>query len=524
MTRILIIFVTLILTACASVDKDPGYSLSEVELEDDSIDESIIVAQKKAIDRIYAQIDSDEPVVETESTKPVGAKEVEIQYVLQTKEDHPKVQKWIEYYSIKDRERFQRFLNRGAKYKQVVQDLLISNGLPPDLYYLGILESGYVTEAVSHAGAVGPWQFMAPTGRQYGLKINNYVDERLDPIRSTLAAVRYLKELYRQKKSWYLALAAYNAGPGRVKRAMRRGGVRNYWTLTKRRLLPYDTREYIPQFLAILTIGKDLEKYKFVERAEEHLQPMELVKVPSPVKFDKISEVTGLDKSTLQAFNSHLKMKMTPPGKKKHYHLWIPKNHIEKVGASYAMMEPHRIKGLKVQRFVAGHRRYRYHRVRRGQNLSTIARRYGTSVSKIKRLNGMRRSRIYVGQKLKVRGSTRKSRSVASTSRNATFHRVRRGENLTMISKRYGVSVGRLKTYNGLKSGKIFVGQKLKLQKRKYLKVATKKKVKRYRIRSGDNLYKIARKFGTTVKRIKRINNLSSNRIMRGQYLKIAAN
>ena len=114
----------------------------------------------------------------------------------------------MKYYTTKDRERFQRFLNRGAKYKEVIEDLLVASGLPPDLYYLGILESGYRTNATSHAGAVGPWQFMRPTGRQYGLKINYYVDERQDPIRATEAAIRYLKELYRQKRSWYLALAA----------------------------------------------------------------------------------------------------------------------------------------------------------------------------------------------------------------------------------------------------------------------------------------------------------------------------
>ena len=140
---------------------------------------------------------------------------------------------WIEYYCGKGRDRFQRFLNRGAKYKKVVQEMFIDQGLPPDLYYLGILESGYSKKAVSRAGAVGIWQFMAPTGRQYGLKINNYVDERIDPLRSTMAAGRYLKDLYHQKKSWFLALASYNAGPHRVGQAMRRGDTESYWSLTR---------------------------------------------------------------------------------------------------------------------------------------------------------------------------------------------------------------------------------------------------------------------------------------------------
>ncbi len=518
MTRTLMIFGLLVLTACASSPETPDpFLVSALEDGDDnSIDESLVWAQQRAVDRIHARIEDDQPrPPRPEST--LDAKEIEHEYVLKTKEDHPKVKKWLEYYSVKDRKRFQRFLNRGARYKRVIQDLLVTNGLPPDLYYLGILESGYVTKAVSRAGAVGPWQFMGPTGRQYGLKINNYVDERQDPIRSTMAAIRYLKELYRQKGSWYLALAAYNAGPGRVRRAMRRGGVKNYWALTRRRLLPYDTREYIPQFLAILTIGKNLEKFDFVEKPEEYLQPMELVKVPSPVKFDKISQATGYDLSVIEELNPHLFKKMTPPGKRDHYHLWVPKAQVPVVDQSYAKMEEFRIKGLKLRRrFIAGSGS-RVHRVRSGQNLSTIARRYGTSVSQIKRLNGLRSNRILVGQRLKVRG---RARSVAST-KYKRYHRVRRGENLTLIARKYGTSVSRLQKMNGLRKGRIYVGQKLRLM---LGPAVAKTKVRRYKIRRGDNLSTIAKRFGLTIRKLKKLNNLRSNRILRGQYLTVAAN
>lgn len=524
MMRTLIIGCLLIfLSACATTDKPETFFVNGVETQDDdSIDESLVLAQQRAVDRIMARIDDDEPVADTGSSSPKTKPEKKVdeyQYVLNTKESHPKVQKWLKYYSQKDRERFQRFLNRGARYKQVIQDLLVTNGLPPDLYYLGILESGYVTKARSRVGAVGPWQFMAPTGREYGLKINNYVDERQDPIRSTLAAIRYLKELYRQKGSWYLALAAYNAGPGRVRRAMRRGGVRNYWKLTRRRLLPYDTREYIPQFLAILTIGKNLEKYNFVESPKEYLQPMKLVKVPSPVKFHRISKITGYPMAKLKELNPHLHKHMTPPTKKSHYLIWVPQEKVEHVEKAYAQLQDYRIKGLKAVRYVAG--RYRYHRVRRGQNLSSIARRYRTSVSKLKRLNGLRRNRIYIGQRLKVKGRSRRviaSRSSSSYKRR--YYRVRRGDNLTEISRRYGMSLSKLKRLNNLRSGKIYVGQKLRLMNG----LSKKKKVTHYRIRRGDNLSKIARKFGLSIHKLKKINNLRNNRIFRGQYLKVAIN
>lgn len=515
------------LVACTTMEQNnQEISSSPVEMAEvstDNIDQSIVLAQRRALDRLQAkQQIVVESQVEEELATEKGLRDFEHKYLMDTKNHMPKVQKWVRYYSVKDRERFQRFLNRGAQYKQVIQDLLVTNGLPPDLYYLGILESGYVTKALSHAGAVGPWQFMAPTGREYGLKINNYVDERQDPIRSTIAAVKYLKELFRQKKSWYMALAAYNAGPGRVKRAMRRGGSRNYWKLTRRRLLPYDTREYIPQFLAILTIGKDLEKYGFVERANKVFQPRELVKVPSAVKLKKVSEVSGLDLKTLKSFNAHLLKDVVPPTNSKIYHLWIPKNEVKKVSSTFNQLKTHRIAGLKVYRPRSYMRRTRIHRVRRGQNLTSIARRYGTSIRKIKKLNRLRSNRIYVGQKLRVKG--RKKLLVRTAKRRPTTHRVKRGENLSRISKKYNVSVSRLKKINGLKRSKIFVGQRLKLTagKRSIAK-AKSKKTRRYKIRRGDNLAKIARRFGTTISRLKKLNNLKSSKILRGQTLVVAS-
>lgn len=515
LTPLLIILVS----GCSTPKKNSSvgevYDVSATQTAE-TIDMTLMLAQQRAMDRLGAQ----KPAEEVEPVEVEEPKKPKIEYVLNTKSDHPKVQKWIKYYTVKDRERFQRFLNRGARYKQIVQDLFVTNGLPPDLYYLGILESGYVGDAISRAGAVGPWQFMGPTGREYGLAINNYVDERVDPIRATLAASRYLKELYRQKKSWYLALAAYNAGPGRVKRAMRkarrRGRATNYWTLTRRRLLPYDTREYIPQFLAILYIGKNLEKFDFVEKIQEPLPRMELVKVPSPVHLKKVAKITGLSQKRLKKLNPQLVRGMTPPGKK-HYHIWVDKQHIETVESQFSEIAKHRVKGLKVRRYVASSSRRRsVHKVRAGQNLSKIARRYGVSVRQIKRWNRLRSSRIYVGQRLKVR-KPRVGRTSLPKRRTA-YHKVRRGQNLSSVARRYGMTVRQVKRLNGLKRSKILVGQRLKV----YSKKSKSSKQRRYRIRRGDNLTKIARKFGLTVRQIKKMNRLKSNKIKRGQYLVVS--
>lgn len=498
--------VLLMLSACASSphphDLLPVTGGQEDSLPaDESIDDTLMEKQSRAIEKL-----KNRSALKIEKTAPQPV------YSMRTLPRHPKVKKWIKYYSQKDRARFQRFLNRGAKYKEVIQDLLVTNGLPPDLYYLGILESGYVTKAISRAGAVGPWQFMAPTGRQYGLKIDEYTDERIDPIRSTLAAIRYLKELYRIKKSWPLAMAAYNAGPGRVRGAIRRGGVNDYWHLSQRRLLPHDTREYVPQFMAILTIGKNLRKYGFIEKPKEVLKPMELVKVPSPVPLKKIASISQLPLKTLKTMNPHLVQGLTPPGAT-HYPLWVEKGYVSRVSLAYNKISKHRISGLKARQRLA--QNTKIHRVRRGQHLTMIARRYGTSVGKIKRLNNLRSSRIYVGQKLRVK--SRAPARVASKKlpvARKSYYVVRPGDNLTHIAKRHGTTVSKLKRVNGLKKTTIYKGQKLKLE--------GQPRLKSYKILPGDNLYKIARKFGVSVKQIKAINNLTSNRILRGQYLKIA--
>ena len=190
----------------------------------------------------------------------------------------------------------------------------------------------------------------------------------------------------------------------------------------------------------------------------------------------------------------------------------MPKKRAARVKEQYASLDPLRIKGLKPARFIAS-RSHRYHRVRRGQTLSGIARHYGTTVKKIKRLNGLKGSQVLVGQKLKVRGKVTKTRKVV-----ARYHKVRRGENLTAIAQRYGTSVSHIKSINRLKTSRLYVGQKIKLRGQpKALK-------KRYRIRSGDSLIKIAKRFGTTVQKLKSINQLKGNKLLRGQYIYVARN
>jgi membrane-bound lytic murein transglycosylase D len=369
-------------------------------------------------------------------------------------EINERVQKWIHFFTVTDRERFERFLQRGSVYKEKIQAILKEHDVPRELYYLGMIESGYVTHARSHARAVGPWQFMPGTGRLYGLQQNSYVDERQDILRSTEAAAKYLRGLHTAFQSWYLAMASYNAGPGRIMGAVVRGNSRDYWELVERKALPSETRNYVPKVLAAVIIGRQLDKYGFEQPDGEAFPKVAAAEIAGGVRLTHVASKTGIDLAVLKQLNPHLRRGMTPPNKKT-YSIWVPDGKEDQVVAVRAELAKKRVRSRRADRQVASRG---YHIVRRGQNLSSIARKYGISVSRLKALNGLRSSRITVGKKLRVSGSVR-----ASTGR--VIHRVRKGEALGMISSRYGVPLKRLKRVNGLNSSKIYAGQRLVIRK-----------------------------------------------------------
>jgi membrane-bound lytic murein transglycosylase D len=335
------------------------------------------------------------------------------------------VLKWIDYFSIRDRERFQRFLERGDRFEPMVKAVLKEYAIPADLFYLALIESGYQTHAKSRARAVGTWQFMRATGKLYGLQVDSMVDDRLDPMRSTRAAARHLRDLHERYGSWYLALAAYNAGVGRIDGAIRRGKSRNFWTLANRRprVLPQETMQYVPKFLAAVMIGKNPSRFGF-KRSKDDLYPkLELVEVPNLLRLKDLSRLSEIDETVLREVNPQLKRGITPSGKKG-YSLWVPQALVSSVKRiredQYAQYRvPHRevIRAMAVyEREERSSRRrpsslgktplhsgsYKAYRVKSGDNLFNIAQRFGMSVGHLKRVNGLRRSQIFAGQSLKV--------------------------------------------------------------------------------------------------------------------------
>ena len=416
------------------------------------------------------------------------------------------VAKWISYFTVKkeNRARFQRFLNRGAMYKESVLEILKDNGMPEELYYLPIIESGYQTHARSHASAVGTWQFIRGTGKNYGLRIDSYVDERRDPIRSTEAATKYLRDLYRVFNDWYLAMASYNAGESRVMGAIMRGNTRSFWELSKKKVLPRETRNYVPKFLAAVIIGENPDRYGFHVGANDTFPDIEAVEVPGSLSLNHIAGAMNYPLKKLKELNPHLLRSHTPPSKG--YDLWVPDGFASTLQSKKKYLAAKVNRSLRVARTSKGSGHYR---VRRGDNLSSISKKYNVTISALKRANSLRSSRIRIGQRLRIPG-----RAIASLQSDRRYHKVKRGENLSLIAKKHGLSIHYLKKINRLKNAKIYPGQKL---------ITAARKVKansNYRVRRGDNLTLIAKKVGVSMAHLKKVNRIRGSKIFVGQLLK----
>ncbi len=430
--------------------------------------------------------------------------------------DREEVLRWIEFYRGPGRAKLERFYRRGLRYLPYIFEIVEEEGLPRDLAYLPMIESGYNPRARSRAGAVGIWQFMRGTARKYGLRVDWWMDERRDPIRSTRAAMHYLRDLYEEFGSWDLALAAYNVGEGRI-RKLREDSTQSFWEV--RRRLPRETRLYVPSFFAVVLILKDPEAFG-VTLDTTGVEPwvFDSVYVPAPVELTLVARWAGTTVEVLEDLNPAFRRWATPPDLKGFY-LRIPPGTRERVLAGMEQTPRSRW----VSKLV--------HRVRRGESLWTIARRYGVSVSAIARANHLRRrSLIHPGQLLWIPvpgGASERfaarTPEPAPPSRTATYYRVRRGDSLWKIARRFGVTVADLKRWNHLKSNTLRPGQRLRVSPPDTGTFAAGSGTRYYRVRRGDSLWKIARRFGVTVADLKRWNHLKSSTLRPGQRLVIRA-
>ena len=546
--------------------------------------------ESAAVEAMATELESDlRP--ETGETPPIDLPEHSIRI-----EYNARVQSLVEMYKGPKREWYQAALDRGAPYMKRYRRFLREEGVPEELVYLSMVESAFKTRAVSRAGARGPWQFIRGTGRRYGLQQTFWVEDRFDPEKATRAAARHLKDLYDEFEDWCLVMAAYNSGARRVQRAIRRTGSRDFWTIAKKRRLPRETRSYVPLILAAIVIARDPAAHGFVPPDETPLD-YDVVYLEEPVDLVTAAKSAGTTLDEMKRLNPELRRWVTPLGGDG-YTLKIPAGsqdvfcdallaippeervqfgtHVVRRGDTLSQIA--RRYGTTVSALTAANRlsrrsiihpghvltvpvpkgtatrimaeearyrprtivdrgAYRVYVVRRGDTLGAIATSQGLSLSELRQLNGMssRASRIYPGQDIIVghRNSSASSPGPSSSSASSRpsssgrgVYVVRSGDTLGNIAEAHGMGLSELRRLNDMsrRQSRIYAGQELLVRGPVASSSSSGSPQKMtYRVRRGDTLSKIARRFGVSINELRRWNDLDRDLIVAGSSLTIYA-
>ncbi len=406
-------------------------------------------------------------------------------------------------------------LKRSGRYRDRIVRALKDAGLPEELSWLPLIESGFKTHALSRSRALGLWQFIPSTGYKFGLHRDKFIDERMDPAKATRAAIDYLKELHSMFGDWSTVLAAYNCGEGRVLRVIRSQNINyldNFWDLYEK--LPRETARYVPRFLATLHVLNNLEKYGLDQVVVDRPLEFETVIVNKQVSLGNVAKAIGANENALKDLNPELRYKILPADG---YNLRVPPGHGE--------MLLSQLDRIPVSR--PPQRAYVYHRVRHGETLSVIARKYRTSVRSIMRANNMRRSNyIVAGKRLKIpqRGYTQQTVKVMPKSRDgqAVNHIVRKGDSLYIIAKQYGTTTKKIQELNNLSTTTLHIGQVLNIFPGKPQPPPAIDGLATYVVRAGDSPFVIARRYKMPLNRLLYLNQLyPGTTIFPGQKLYI---
>jgi len=454
------------------------------------------------------------------------------------------IEKFIRYFQTRGRERFGLYLSRSGKYVGMMQQILVRYGLPEDLVYLALIESGFSPKAYSVAKAAGPWQFIAGTGRRYGLRIDWWADERRDAEKSTHAAASYLRDLYGMFDSWPLAAAAYNAGEGKIQRAVTRYKSDDFSELIRHRYLKQETKDYVPKMLAALTIAKDPGKYGFGDVAYEAPMDLRAVSVPGGTDLAAVARILEVPVEEIRDWNPELRRFCTPPNRER-YDL--------RLSPDAAQLAEERMEEIRTEAKIT----FLQHNVRKRETLHALADRYATTVPILKELNGLKRDSLSRTKRLvipvtglmedeagpgkeispdqlvmahmRVEERSRKTRiGRASRAEPGAVVKVRKGDTLSRLAKRHGVRVSQLAIANGMKPGsKLKAGARLVLPAASKASRGTKssvssgpardqrKRTTRYKVHEGDTLSQVARVYGVTVERLAERNRLNREEPLR---------
>lgn len=495
------------------------------------------------------------------------------------------VRSYINMYTQKHRALVEQMLGLSLYYMPFFEQALEQEGLPLELKYLPVIESAINPDAVSPVGATGLWQFMLGTAKQMNLTVNSLVDERRDPIRSSEAAAKLLKQLYNIYGDWSLAIASYNCGPGNVNKALRRagGGKRDFWDIYF--YLPRETRGYVPAFIAANYVMNYYQDHNIGKALAKRPISTDTVMVNKYIHFKQISEVLNIPMEELRILNPQYRKDIIP-GNARPYALTLPSKQIysyivseDTIVKHNANLYAHRSE-VKISETTSGDTEWqtvtKYHKVRKGETLSKIAKKYGVTTSSIKKWNGLRKNSVARGTTLKICVSKRvpkkdkseakpaeekKEEAVVETQEQqeeladnsaseaeeeeeveeapakATkeaakdkpkttkkYHKVRKGETLTSIARKYGVSVTQLKRWNNIKSSSAKVGRTLVIYTTETTKEkATPAKPKYHTVKRGENLSSIASNYGITVSQLKEWNALDDDVVNAGEKLAVDA-
>ncbi len=399
------------------------------------------------------------------------------------------VEYFLDYFQTKIPKRFSLWLSRSGRYIPLIKKILNEQGLPEDLIYLAMIESGFSNKAYSRAQAAGMWQFIRETGQRYGLKVNSWVDERKDPVKSTQAAARHLSDLFKRFGSWYLAAAGYNAGEGKITRALAMYDAQTYWDITAEHCnyIKDETKQYVPKMIAAALIAKEPEKYGFHGVSYQPPLSYEEVTLPAAIELKDVAAASGVEVSQLVDLNPELKRWITPPGESE-YRLRIPLGSKERLMDNYAQLTKPKPRAV-----------YAHHKVKKGERFSAIARKYGVKAATIARVNRVKLTAYPAagtlllipqkglpeeipegdlekdsggGSSLKAnrsansktaKRSNRVENKNQSTGRQPLRYRVKKGDTLVSIAHTYEITVDQIKKWNPQESKRMHAGRTLNL-------------------------------------------------------------
>lgn len=444
------------------------------------------------------------------------------------------VEYFIDYYQTKMPKRFAQYLARSSRYVPMMTAILKEYGLPEDLVYMALIESGFTNRATSRAGAVGPWQFMKATGKRFNLRIDSWVDERQDPVKATHAAAQYLQFLYGEFGSWYLAAAAYNAGENKIGKALSRYQATDFWSISTKNhsYLANETKQYVPRMIAAAIIAKDPEKYGFADVPYEPALAYDEITVQALTSLPALAKASGLTLKQLTDLNPELKKNAVPPGVAK-YTLRVPLGAGDMVTRAYAALPPaQRItKASPGVIIVPG-----------GATLSGLAKTYKTTVAELQALNpSLKKNVLRQGQKLVVpnqQAATAQAEPKSAPPKtlrgndHKITHVVQPGDTIWQVARNYNLDYRDVQRWNPGKKT-LTVGSTLvlyapaakvegKVETSAPKAAAGNKKTRSesvYTVKKGDSLWTISRRFNVSTENLKRWNNLRSNNLSIGDRL-----